>query len=169
MKHELEHFYIGDSYGGSREWFRSFKMRKGGSAAAAACDSSLYFAIHRGVKNIYRFFDLETITREDYAGFAHLMELFLKPGLTGIDTLDKFIKGYAAYLDHYGVTGLDMYGLIEEEEEGAPASISELVERNGYDRKLNTIRDVMERTGVSLAEAKEMVDAYYENETDHEL
>lgn len=258
MKHELEHFYVEDSYGGNQDWFRSFMMRIGGCAAETACDSSLYFAIHKGVKKMYPFFDLETITRESYVGFAHLMEPYLKPRISGINSLEIYIKGYSAYLDHRGFKGLEMYGLsgeepydeaetavreqidagypiptlilnhrnkalsdyvwhwflingyddsdgkflvkavtyggwrwlelrelwdtgysrkggfviyelIEERAEEAPARISELVNRNGYACKLNTIHDVMEITGISLAEAKDMVDAYYENEIDYEL
>lgn len=65
--------------------------------------------------------------------------------------------------------GFVIYELIEERAEEAPARISELVNRNGYACKLNTIHDVMEITGISLAEAKDMVDAYYENEIDYEL
>ncbi len=31
MRHELEHFTIGYSYGGNQDWFRTFMMRLGGS------------------------------------------------------------------------------------------------------------------------------------------
>ena len=50
MRRELEHFMIGYSYGGNQDWFRTFMMRLGGCGAETACDSSLYFALHRGVK-----------------------------------------------------------------------------------------------------------------------
>ena len=30
MKRELHHFYIGRSYGGNQDWFRTFMMRLGG-------------------------------------------------------------------------------------------------------------------------------------------
>lgn len=52
MKRELEHFKIGSSYGGNQDWFRTFKMRMGGCGAETACDSSLYFALHKGVEGI---------------------------------------------------------------------------------------------------------------------
>ena len=132
MKHELEHFYVEDSYGGNQEWFQSFMMRIGGCAAETACDSSLYFAIHRGVKKIYPFFDLETITRGNYVGFAHIMEPYIKPRMSGVDSLDKYIKGYSAYLDHRGVTELGMYGLSGDEPyEEAEAAVREQID-SGY-------------------------------------
>ena len=53
MRRELEHFYIGYSYGGNQDWFRTFMMRLGGCGAETACDSSLYFALHKGVEGIY--------------------------------------------------------------------------------------------------------------------
>ena len=40
MRHELEHFNIGSSYGGNQDWFRTFMMRIGGCGAETACDSS---------------------------------------------------------------------------------------------------------------------------------
>ena len=52
MRRELEHFMIGNSYGGNQDWFRTFMMRIGGCGAETACDSSLYFAIHKGVEGI---------------------------------------------------------------------------------------------------------------------
>ena len=39
MRRELEHFRIGDSYGGNQDWFPTFMMRIGGCGAETACDS----------------------------------------------------------------------------------------------------------------------------------
>ena len=52
MRCELEHFNIGDSYGGNQDWFPTFMMRIGGCGAETACDSSIYFALHRGLRKI---------------------------------------------------------------------------------------------------------------------
>ena len=38
MKRELEHFYIGYSYGGNQDWFRTFMMRIGGCGAETVGD-----------------------------------------------------------------------------------------------------------------------------------
>ena len=73
MKRELEHFSIGRSYGGNQDWFRTFMMRIGGCRAETACDSSLYFALRRGVEGIYPF-DKDRLTKSDYVDFAHIME-----------------------------------------------------------------------------------------------
>ena len=107
MKHELEHFCIGRSYGGNQDWFRTFMMRIGGCGAETACDSSLYFAMHRGVENIYPF-DLSSLSKDDYVEFAHMMEKYLWPRMSGIDRLDIYADGYSKYLRDRGVTCISM-------------------------------------------------------------
>ncbi len=104
---ELEHFYIGSSYGGNQDWFRSFMMRLGGCAAETACDSSLYFALHRGVEGIYPF-DKNKLTRSEYVDFAHMMEKYLWPRWSGVNRLDIFIGGYSKYLADRGVSCIAM-------------------------------------------------------------
>ena len=104
---ELEHFYIGDSYGGNQDWFHSLMMRKGGCAAETACDSSLYFALHKGVEGVYPF-DPHNLTKSKYVVFAHRMEKYLWPRMSGVDKLDIFIDGYAKYLKDRGVHCIDM-------------------------------------------------------------
>ena len=69
MRRELEHFMIGNSYGGNQDWFRTFMMRLGGCGAETACDSCLYFAIHKGVEGIYPF-DHQNLSKHDYVDFV---------------------------------------------------------------------------------------------------
>ena len=107
MRRELEHFMIGYSYGGNQDWFRTFMMRLGGCGAETACDSSLYFALHRGVKGIYPF-DPENLSKGEYVDFAHMMEKYLWPRLSGIDKLSIYIDGYAKYLSDRGVDCISM-------------------------------------------------------------
>lgn len=107
MKKELEHFYIGSSYGGNQDWFRSFMMRLGGCGAETACDSSLYFAIHKGVENIYPF-DKGHLTRREYVDFAHMMEKYLWPRMSGIYKTSMFVEGYANYLRDRGIDSIGM-------------------------------------------------------------
>ena len=107
MKRELEHFMIGTSYGGNQDWFRTFMMRLGGCGAETACDSSLYFAIHKGVENIYPF-DLQNLSKGDYVEFAHMMEKYLWPRLSGIDKLSIYVEGYAKYLSDREVACISM-------------------------------------------------------------
>ena len=261
MKKELEHFYIGDSYGGNQEWFDTFMMRKGGCAVETACDMSLYLAMHKGVERIYPFSfgKVTTVTKENYVGFAYLMEPYLKPRMSGIDSPELYIGGYNRYLEMRGVENIDMYifrgdepyedavdivrkqidagypiptlilnhrnkalrdyewhwflingydesdgrfmvktvtysswkwidlkelwdtgysrkggfviyEILEEKDEvGETVRVSELAEKNGYDNRINTIKDIVELTGAQLLDAKEMTDAYYNNGTDREL
>ncbi len=104
---ELEHFYIGDSYGGNQDWFHSYMMRIGGCAAETACDSSLYFALHKGVDHIYPF-DKNNLSKEDYVDFAHRMERYLWPRMSGVNKVDIFIDGYTNYLRDCGVDCIGM-------------------------------------------------------------
>ena len=114
MKKELPHFNIGSSYGGNQEWFRTFMMRLGGCGAETACDASIYFARERGVANIYPY-DAGHLTRADYVDFGHMMEKYLWPRRSGINTLDIFIDGFTRYLNDAGVTGLTMKGFSGNE------------------------------------------------------
>ena len=122
IRRELEHFYIGNSYGGNQDWFRSFMMRLGGCGAETACDSSLYFAIHMGIKDAYPF-DADNLTREDYVDFAHMMEKYLWPRMSGIHKLSTYIEGYSKYLKDRGVDSIRMTELSGSEpyEEAAGA------------------------------------------------
>lgn len=107
MKRELEHFYIGASYGGNQDWFPTFMMRIGGCGAETACDSSIYFAMHRGIDGIAPE-EPGSMTKEDYVDFAYRMRPYLSPRMSGIDRLDIYIDGYAQYLKDCGDTRISM-------------------------------------------------------------
>ena len=107
MKRELEHFHIGGSYGGNQDWFPTFMMRIGGCGAETACDSSVYFALRRGLTKIAPE-NVEGLTREKYVRFAYEMKPYLSPRMTGIDRLEIYIDGYAQYLHERGETRLSM-------------------------------------------------------------
>ena len=106
-RRELEHFYIGNSYGGNQGWFRSFMMRIGGCGAETACDSSLFFALNLGIEGIYPF-DVHRLSKRDYVDFAHIMEKYLWPRMSGIDRTEIFVDGYAKYLRDRGVDSVSM-------------------------------------------------------------
>ena len=57
----------------------------------------------------------------------------------------------------------------DKKEIGETVRVSELAEKNGYDNRIGTIKDIVELTGVPLLDAKEMADEYYDNGTDREL
>ena len=131
MRRELEHFMIGNSYGGNQDWFRTFMMRIGGCGAETACDSSLYFAIHKGVEGIYPF-DWENLSKGDYLDFAHMMEKYLWPRWSGIDKLSIYIDGYSKYLNDKGVSCISMDTLDGSETyEKAAATIKKQIDE-GY-------------------------------------
>lgn len=107
MKHELPHFQIGDSYGGNQDWFPTFMMRIGGCGAETACDSSIYFALYRGLTSIAPE-NAAAMTKEDYIRFAYEMKPYLSPRMSGIDRLDIFTDGYSRFLRDRGETRLTM-------------------------------------------------------------
>ena len=105
MKRELEHFHIGDSYGGNQDWFPTFMMRIGGCGAETACDSSVFFAIHHGLSKIAPE-NASELTKADYIRFAYEMKPYLSPRPSGIDRLEIYMDGYARFLRDRGETGL---------------------------------------------------------------
>ena len=130
-RRELEHFYIGNSYGGNQDWFRSFMMRIGGCGAETACDSSLYFALNLGIEGIYPF-DVHRLSKRDYVDFAHIMEKYLWPRMSGIDRTGIFIEGYAKYLKDRGVDCISMTTLEGTEPyEASAAAIRKQIDE-GY-------------------------------------
>ena len=107
MKKELDYFMVGSSYGGNQDWFRTFMMRIGGCAAETACDSSLYFAIYKEIEGVYPF-DCKKLSREDYVEFAHMMEKYLWPRMSGIHKLSTYVEGYSKYLQDRGISRIAM-------------------------------------------------------------
>ena len=110
MKKELPHFNIDDSYGGNQDWFPTFMMRIGGCGAETACDSSIFFALHRGIAGIAPE-DAAHLTKQEYIDFAYVMKPYLSPRMSGIDRLDIFVDGYGQYLKDCGETRLSMDAL----------------------------------------------------------
>ena len=107
MKRELEHFMIGESYGGNQDWFPTFMMRIGGCAAETACDSSIYFALHRGLSGVAPE-NASALSQKDYIRFAYEMKPYLFPRAHGVDRLEIFIDGYSRFLRDRGETNLRM-------------------------------------------------------------
>ncbi len=97
MTKELPHYYIGNEYGGNQDLLRDHWMRLGGCAALTACDSSIYFAKHLGMDDLYPY-DSGEISREDYARFSQIMKPYLRPRFGGIDRTSIFVEGYQNYL-----------------------------------------------------------------------
>lgn len=110
MKKELEHFHIEDSYGGNQDWFPTFMMRIGGCGAETACDSSIFFSLHRGVETIAPA-EVSNLSKQAYIDFAYEMKPYLSPRMSGIDRVDIFIDGYAQFLKDRGETRIAMSAL----------------------------------------------------------
>ena len=65
MKKELDYFMIDGEFGGNQDWFTNIVMNVGGCGAATACDSCIYLAKYKGMKELYPF-DLEQMDKEAY-------------------------------------------------------------------------------------------------------
>lgn len=131
MEKVLEYFTIDGAVGGSQAWFHNVVMYMGGCAAATACDSSIYFALHKGWTNLYPF-DIHHLTKEEYVRFAMKMKPYLKPRVGGVKKPSMFIEGYAAYLKDVGNKTLHMEAFEgEHSDEEAEHYIKQQIDR-GY-------------------------------------
>ncbi|MCD8196990.1 MAG: hypothetical protein LUE24_07505 [Lachnospiraceae bacterium] len=117
---ELPYFQIGTSYGGCQDWFTDPMMRLGGCAAATACDSCIYFDLHRpdlAVEGIpFSTCRKEGLSRQSYVAFAMVMKPYLRPRMGGVDRLELYLDGMSAYLYEHGIRTLAMEGLPGETE-----------------------------------------------------
>lgn len=113
MKRELPHFHVGSAYGGSQDWFATPMMRGGGCGATVACDCCVCFDRTLGTR-LYPF-DKDHVTREDYVAFSKIMEPYLHPRWSGINTPELFMDGFQGYLNRVGETRLGMTAFHGEE------------------------------------------------------
>lgn len=102
MKKEIPYFTIGDSYGGNQDWFPEVMMKRGGCAAATACDCCICLAKNKGAAGLCPS-DVSDITKEDYIRFAGIMEPYIHPRPGGVDRLELFTEGLGRYADDVGV------------------------------------------------------------------
>lgn len=107
MKKELKYFYIEDNYGGNQNWLIDPIMKLGGCAAVTACDLCIYLNILRNSKHLYPF-DIKALTKVDYIKFSHIMKSYLRPRMTGINTLQLYIDGLGKYLEDVNDNEINM-------------------------------------------------------------
>jgi hypothetical protein len=107
MRKELTYFNIDQSYGGNQDWFRDPIMKLGGCAAATACDSCIYLALHSNREHLYPY-DYRKLDREAYVKFAMSMKPYLRPRLQGINKLSLYIEGFSQYLANVRENGIKL-------------------------------------------------------------
>ncbi len=103
----LDYFTIDGAVGGNQEWFKNVVMYIGGCAAATACDTCIYLALHRGMEELYPY-DVHALTREDYVNFSMKMKPYLRPRVNGVNKLYMFTEGFGTYLADAGRTDISM-------------------------------------------------------------
>ena len=92
MKKELDYFMIDGEFGGNQDWFTNIVMNVGGCGAATACDSCIYLAKYKGMKELYPF-DLEQMDKEAYKKFSQLMKPYIRPRVQGVKKPEWYIGG----------------------------------------------------------------------------
>lgn len=97
MKKELEYFTIEEAFGGNQEWFSNVVMNIGGCAAATACDSCIYFAKYKGMKEWYPY-DITHLTKDEYKRFSQIMKPYIRPRVGGVKKLEWYIEGLEQYI-----------------------------------------------------------------------
>lgn len=98
MKNELDYFTIDGEFGGNQDWFTNVVMHIGGCAAATACDTCIYLAKTRGLRELYPF-DADDLRRKDYIAFSQMMKPFLRPRVKGVCRLWMYTEGFSKYLE----------------------------------------------------------------------
>lgn len=97
---ELDYFEIEGVVGGNQEWFSNVVMNMGGCAAAAACDTCIYFERRFGNRGWYPF-DVSRLTRNDYVAFSQIMKPYIKPRVGGVRKPEWFVEGFSKYLEEH--------------------------------------------------------------------
>ena len=97
MKKELDYFMIDGEFGGNQDWFTNIVMNIGGCGAATACDSCIYLAKYKGMKELYPF-DLEQMDKEAYKKFSQLMKPYIRPRVQGVKKPEWYIGGLEKYI-----------------------------------------------------------------------
>lgn len=112
MKKKLEHFKVGEDYGGNQDRMSDWWMRIGGCAALTACDSMLYYTLVQGSGNLLPDKIAQHVIGRDrpilprvYETYAMLMKTYLRPRFTGVDRLDIFVDGLHKYLNELQIDG----------------------------------------------------------------
>ena len=122
MKKELDHFYVGNSYGGNQDWFSEMWMKKGGCGAVTACDVCIYLARYKDMRELYPF-DPYNVTVSDYIRFGESMRKYLGPRMRGIDRTDIFTDGFNGYLKDRGLSPIRFDDYSGEGDPGTAATL----------------------------------------------
>lgn len=97
MKKELSYFKIENHHGGNQNWFTDWTMKMGGCAAVTACDICIYIKLLNEDIKLYPY-DINLLNKKDYINFSKIMKPYLKPRISGINTLQLYIDGFDKYM-----------------------------------------------------------------------
>jgi hypothetical protein len=109
MKKELKYFYIGKNLGWNQNDFTKYWMKIGGCGAVTACDSFVYFKKYFNKDKLYPY-SVENVDYDEYYSFTNVIKPYLRPRVTGIDSLDIYIDGIKKYFNDVGENTLEISG-----------------------------------------------------------
>lgn len=98
MKKQLDYFHVDGEFGGNQDHFTNVVMKIGGCAAATACDSSIYLALYKDMKDLYPLELSDQLTTKDYLAFSQIMKPYIKPRLSGVKKVAWYIDGFQRYI-----------------------------------------------------------------------
>ena len=126
MIKEIPYFTIEGAPCANQDNYPDLWMRMGGCAATVACESLLY-AETRGWMKPLRPGAEEPLTLQRFIEFTMAMKPFLRPCITGIDSLDKYLHGLKAYVEAQGIdlTSEEAAALFPETTLSGTASLEE--------------------------------------------
>lgn len=116
MKKELDYFLIdGKFYGGDQDTIPDRLLQFAGCAAITASDLCIYSDLYCGT-DLYPY-DKNHVTEKEYVRFASdMMKRCITPGLRGVDTLERYLKGFEKYQQKRGVHPYDLEAISGEED-----------------------------------------------------
>ena len=107
MENVLQYFKIGESDGGSQDWFTDFWMKRGGCAALTAVDSCLYLTREKQLTGLCPV-DAYALTEESYVQFGMIMKPYISPRPMGVHKLEMYTEGFEQYLRERNCSAVEM-------------------------------------------------------------
>lgn len=129
MKKELDYFLIdGKYYGGDQNTIPDRLLQFAGCAAITACDLCIYLDLYCKTR-LYPY-NLQEISEKDYVKFASdMMKRCITPGLRGVDTLERYLRGFEKFQVKRGTHPVKLEGFSgEKEAEAAKEKIKESID-----------------------------------------
>ncbi|MFV0343202.1 MAG: hypothetical protein ACK5JH_10000 [Anaerocolumna sp.] len=89
-------------YGGNQSWYHKKWSQESGCGPTCAANITAYLALTReNLRNLYLNASME---QSDFTQHMEVMFHYITPGPMGVNSLDKFIKGFLKYLESRSIS-----------------------------------------------------------------